>query len=587
MNGRKVIILTLFLALSLNALSHGSEGGELKPGESYYPKINPHAHQNAVISFTLPEGWSIEIIAAYAVSAPDNMSFFGPRCTQNPGWLGIPGAFRTYLTIPAVRDGDRYTATVQMDHFLPGQCGWQTNGFNYRVFKNSVPAAVDTLTEITAHGVAFADGALARISWDASVGDGVISSADPNIWCWESGMDTVVPGGYKLQCDHGDRVKKSLSQFIAPQLLGDWNRYTAIQGHSVSYIIHDLDAEAAANKAKMEKAPPVGRFTALVNGPIENLQAYLSQPGIDINERGIHNSTTLLDIAAEQNNVPVLKYLLDHGADIEATPDVGQLRHGTTALYHAAGFGAVDAAEFLLSKGAKVDAHVDENGTHSGTPLIAAAQGGYPKMVELLISHGADVNATFSRNFTAISEALKYGHMDAVQALLNHGAKLTTSSLFSAADQGHADAVRLMLTLPVDAITANDALRAAIAGGEDPHDERKDIIQQLLTHGADIDSVSGSPYLIKAMSATTPDMIEFLFSHGANSEAMLTGAQLAQGYVCNSRVKEPVSALKVLVAHGIDIRGQPVPGFPSAMTCASRSGDPAVVQFLKDQKVGQ
>jgi hypothetical protein len=146
-----------------------------------------------------------------------------------------------------------------MDHFLPDKCGWQITGFGYRVFKNSVAVAADTLTTvaaITKHGDAFADGGLALIKWDSDSGDGEISRADPNIWCWESDTDnTYLMGGYKLHCDSGDRVKKSLIQYINPQLRGDW-RYTKIWDRSVSFILHDLDAEGAAIRAKMEKASP-------------------------------------------------------------------------------------------------------------------------------------------------------------------------------------------------------------------------------------------------------------------------------------------------------------------------------------------
>lgn len=258
MNGFQIMVTATFVALTLNSTCDGAEGGGLlNPGERHYPKANPNAHQNVIVSFTIPADWSIQIIVDYAVSAAYSGSLFGPRCFTTTMWGGPPIAFRLELVVPAVREGSKSVATVQMDHFLPGQCGWQTNGFRYMVFKNSVPVAVETVTEITTNGVAFAYGELAHTSWDASVGDGKIDSVDPNIWCWASDTDTSpIMSGYKLHCGVGVEVKKSLIQYINRQLLGARGRYTPMQGHSVNYIVHDLDAEVAAIRTKMEEAPP-------------------------------------------------------------------------------------------------------------------------------------------------------------------------------------------------------------------------------------------------------------------------------------------------------------------------------------------
>ncbi len=80
-------------------------------------------------------------------------------------------------------------------------------------------------------------------------------------------------------------------------------------------------------------------------------------------------------------------------------------------------------------------------------------------------------------------------------------------------------------------------------------------------------------------------MIDFMLTHGANHKAQLSGAQLAQAYACNKEVKDPIGALGVLVTHNIDIRGQPSPRVLSAMACATRSNNPALVQFLSDHGV--
>lgn len=260
MNRCTLVFFSLFL-LALNSKSHGGEGGGLKPGEAHYPTVNPNAHQDVSVSLTIPEGWDIQISAHYKVSdkAAAATSLIAPNCFKGGGLVPYQVGYWLDLPVPVARDGGRYTATVPMDHFLPDKCGWQINAFGYRIFKNGVAVAADTLTTVdamTKHGVAFADGGLALIKWNLDAGDGEISRGDPNIWCWASDTDnTYFMGGYKLHCDSGDRVKKSLIQYINPQLRGDW-RYTQIRDRSVSFILHDLDAETAAIRAKMEAASP-------------------------------------------------------------------------------------------------------------------------------------------------------------------------------------------------------------------------------------------------------------------------------------------------------------------------------------------
>ena len=70
-------------------------------------------------------------------------------------------------------------------------------------------------------------------------------------------------------------------------------------------------AAAAANLAQLVKS-----------GSIERLQKYLSTPGVDINDRP-GTDEALLDYAAEQNQAPVARFLLDHNAHVDAIQNQG------------------------------------------------------------------------------------------------------------------------------------------------------------------------------------------------------------------------------------------------------------------------
>jgi len=205
-------------------------------------------------------------------------------------------------------------------------------------------------------------------------------------------------------------------------------------------------------------------------------------------------------------------------------------------------------------------------------------------MVDMLVSHGAEVDAEFGVHQTPLSEALAHGQMEVAHVLIDHGAKPRSQYLAAAAMQGRVEASGLLLTEPMDQTTKDDALRFAILGGPEHSSERIRIVQDLLDHGANIDNLKNVPGVIPVMFATTPDMVEFLFAHGANAEAKLSGAQIAQALVCNKASKDPVAMLQVLIARGMDISGSTPRG--SALTCAAQANNPALLSFLEEHQVG-
>eukprot|EP00957_Ditylum_brightwellii_P060097 4563924-Ditylum_brightwellii.AAC.1 len=58
----------------------------------------------------------------------------------------------------------------------------------------------------------------------------------------------------------------------------------------------------------------------------------------------------------------------------------------------------------------------------SDTPLHIAAREGHKKVVEVLLSHGADVNNATNSGWKPIHFAAREGHKEVVKVLLSHGA---------------------------------------------------------------------------------------------------------------------------------------------------------------------
>lgn len=94
---------------------------------------------------------------------------------------------------------------------------------------------------------------------------------------------------------------------------------------------------------------------------------------------------------------------------------------GWTALHLAAAFGTPLSAATLIFRGAKVGA--ESQNMRRNQPLHAAlALGKNTATIEILLAHGADVNATQASGFTAIFSAAMANRKDLAELLLAHGA---------------------------------------------------------------------------------------------------------------------------------------------------------------------
>ena len=98
--------------------------------------------------------------------------------------------------------------------------------------------------------------------------------------------------------------------------------------------------------------------------------------------------------AAEDGNIEVIKKHIEAGANIESKCE----GCGGTSLDHAVRNGFIEAAKFLISAGADVNA-TDSKGM---TPLHKSILEGYSEMATMLMDEGADPNASFTTDLTPL-----------------------------------------------------------------------------------------------------------------------------------------------------------------------------------------
>jgi ankyrin repeat protein len=119
--------------------------------------------------------------------------------------------------------------------------------------------------------------------------------------------------------------------------------------------------------------------------------------------------------AAYEGDLTRVRWLLNAGAP----PNPQDCWNGDRTLTGAAARGYVAVVEALLDAGAPLDER--ERGL---TPLMVTSLDGQTQVIELLLSRGADVNATVAPGRTPLMLAAKYGNPAAVRILLAHGANV-------------------------------------------------------------------------------------------------------------------------------------------------------------------
>ena len=123
-----------------------------------------------------------------------------------------------------------------------------------------------------------------------------------------------------------------------------------------------------------------------------------------------------------------------------------------SALYYASFGGLVNVVQYLLSRGADVNAQ----GRNYGNALSAASNAGHTPIVQLLLEKGADVKAKDEYGETPLWRAAAYGHEAVVQLLLEKGADVEgkddygRTPLWRAAVNGHEAVFRLLLKKGAD-----------------------------------------------------------------------------------------------------------------------------------------
>jgi len=284
----------------------------------------------------------------------------------------------------------------------------------------------------------------------------------------------------------------------------------------------------------------------------------LLKKGADPNARNDVKATALMWAAADMEKTRVL---LAHGADVNAQADDAR-----TPLMIAAGRpGGFPIVKLLLDRGA--NPNPTKNPPGESSPLIQAALAADPDSMQLLMSRGAD--AKKEAGGVALGMALTRSCAKCADLLVKTDLDKDayTFSLLNIATFADANTVRLMLDHGADVNAVDPFGRTALIYAAASDLLSADVVQLLIEHGADINAKSGHAQS-RDTGLTSLDLAKLL-GQTPVVDALLKAGATGSDQPAAAPKPQPAATIQAAVERSLPLLQRADAGFSSKSGCIS------------------
>ncbi|CAF1105763.1 unnamed protein product [Adineta steineri] len=260
--------------------------------------------------------------------------------------------------------------------------------------------------------------------------------AEESILAGQTPLFGAANKGHVKICEY---LVKNGADLNAVTVTGATPLYTAIEeGHLevVELLIrHGADVNQSP-QGEVARDLHIENQTPLLIACMKNYETiirHLIESGANVNVTSEYGSSPFLAIC-QHNNVELVRLLIQHGArhDVETKNENDGTING---LIVAAEYGSFDILRLLVEAGLDVNYKVEGKGESAGrTPLFCACAAGFQDIVEYLIDRGADVNATEKSGLSCLHIAAVMGHADTVRILCECGANVNQTFRYEEQD---------------------------------------------------------------------------------------------------------------------------------------------------------
>ena len=391
-----------------------------------------------------------------------------------------------------------------------------------------------------------------------------------------------------LACFYGkhDSVKILLEAGSNPNISSTdkhTSLHAAVKGCCSKSIISAILDHGADENATNKYHNETSLLLACVRGNTNAINVLLNV-GADPNIADAYGDTCLHYAASRDCSKEVLQAIISHDGDVNATN-----ANNVTVLMKACAERNKDVINVFLNAGA--DPSVAD--AAGDTWFHYAAQNHrHPEVLQAIISHGVDLNATNKKNVTALMKGCKKGNKEVINVLLNAGADPNIADAngdtwfhYAAQNKKHPEVLQGIISQGVDVHATNkndvtalmlacingniDDINVLLNAGADPNTvdahgsawftyaARNDcftyILQAIICHGVDVNAIDkcNTTALMIACKEGNKDDISVLLNAGADPNiADVYGDTWFDYAAQNCRHPE---VLQAIISHGVDV----------------------------------